>query len=769
MNVTKRDGTKTPIDLNRLHQVCSWSCEALTGVSVSELELKSSLQFYDGIKTSTIMEANIKAAADLISEDTPNYQYVAGRLVNYHLRKQVYKSFTPPSLYDHVKRIVDVGYYDKKILEDFTKDEIAVLDTYINHDRDFSIVYVGMEQYRGKYLVKNRNTGEVYETPQMANILIAACLFADYPKETRMKWIRNYYDAISNFDISLPTPVMAGVRTPQRQYSSCVLIESDDSIDSINATASAVVRYSSQRAGLGIGAGRIRAVGSPVRNGDTTHTGVVPFYKYFQAAVKSCAQGGIRMSSATLNTVLWHYEIEDILVLKNNKGVEDNRARHLDYVIQINKLFYERLINNQSITLFSPNDVPEMYEAFFVDYDKFKALYEKAERSTKLRKKTISAVELFSKLMTERKETGRIYIMNVDNMNDHSSFDKTKAPIRMTNLCVEIGLSTKPFKSLEDPDGEISLCVLSAINFGRIKEPVDFERPCALAVRGLDQIISSQSYPLPMAERSMLNRRSVGVGIINFAYWLAKNDISYDGVDKEGLEKIHEYLEAWSYYLIKASVELAKEKGPCGYYADTKYSLGLLPIDTYKKEVDELVKPKYKMDWKKLRADIKEYGIRNSTLMAIMPAESSAALSNATNGIEPPRAFVSSKQSKDGVLKQVVPEYRKLKNKYNLLWDQKSPVGYLKICAVLQKFIDQAISVNTSYNPKFFKEEKIPMSVLLQDLLFHYKYGGKTLYYFNTADGAGELPLTNEINKADTPLPAPEDNDSEGECSACKI
>ena len=618
-----------------------------------------------------------------------------------------------------------------------------------------------MEQFRGKYLVQNRVTKDVFETPQMAYMLIAVTLFSSYPKETRMKWVKDYYDAISNFDISLPTPVMAGVRTPQRQFSSCVLIETGDSLDSINATSSAIVKYVSQKAGIGVNAGAIRAINSPIRNGDASHTGVIPFYKMFQAAVKSCSQGGVRGGAATLYYPLWHLEVEDMLVLKNNKGTEDNRVRHLDYGVQFNKLMYERLMTSGNITLFSPNDVPGLYEAFFADQDKFKELYEKAERSTKIRKKSIPAIELFSAFMNERKNTGRIYLMNVDHANDHGSFKPELAPIRQSNLCCEINLPTKPLNDLNDPEGEISLCTLSAINWGNIKTPADFAKPCELSIRGLDALLDYQKYPVLAAQLSTEKRRPLGVGIINFAYWLAKNDTTYSDPN---LELVDEWAEAWSYYLIKASNTLAKEQGKCSGTNETRYGDGIVPMDTRKIEVDELAPHIERMDWDTLRADLKEHGIRNSTVMALMPAETSAQISNSTNGIEPPRSLVSVKQSKHGVLKQVVPGIHKLKNKYELLWDQQSPEGYIKIMAVLQKYIDQGISVNTSYNPVFFDEEKIPMSVMLQHLIMFYKYGGKQLYYFNTFDGQGEIDVSKMM---DEPLAQSVIDDDD--CDACVI
>ena len=761
IQVTKRNGKKESLDLEKLHKVVFYACDAVTGVSASEVEIRSHLQFSDGIKTSDIQETLIKAAADLISEETPGYQFVAGRLINYHLRKMVYGEFEPWHIYKLVKRNVESGFYDPALLEDLTESEWDELNDYIKHDRDETLTYAGMEQWRGKYLVKNRVTNEVFETPQMAYMCIAVTLFAGYPPAERMRWIKDYYDAISTYYISLPTPVMAGVRTPQRQFSSCVLIETDDSLDSINATASSIVKYVSQKAGIGIGAGSIRAIGSPIRRGDAYHTGVIPFYKLFQSATRSCSQGGVRNGAATLYYPIWHLEVEDLLVLKNNKGTEDNRVRHMDYGVQFNKLMYERLIQGGNITLFSPSDVPGLYEAFFADQDKFQELYETAERNTRLRKKTVRASDLFSAFMEERKNTGRIYLMNVDHANDHSSFKAEVAPVKQSNLCCEIDLPTKPLNDFNDEEGEIALCTLSAINWGLIRNPKDFEKPCTLAVRGLDALLTYQNYPVKAAERATMLRRPLGIGIINLAFWLARNDTTYSNPD---LDLVDEYAEAWSYYLIKASADIAAEQGACPGVCETKYGDGVTPNQTYKTDVDELVKHQERMDWKGLREQLLETGIRNSTLMALMPAETSAQISNSTNGIEPPRAYVSVKQSKDGVLKQVVPGYPRLKNKYELLWDQESPEGYLKIMAVLQKYIDQGISANTSYNPQHFEDEKIPMSAMLKHLIMCYKYGLKQLYYFNTYDGAGD----DVGEKEQIILELPEEMKEE-DCESCVI
>ncbi len=765
--IKKRNGTTEELDLEKMHKVVFYACEDITGVSASEVEIKSHLQFYDGIESADIQETLIKAAADLISEETPNYQWVAGRLINYHLRKQVYDKFEPPHLREIARKNVARGLYDPEFFSVYSDEEIDEMQDFIRHERDEDMTYAAMEQFRGKYLVQNRATGEIFETPQICYMMIAATLFSQYPKEERMRWVKDYYDAISNFDISLPTPVMAGVRTPQRQFSSCVLVETDDDLDSINATSSAIVKYVSQKAGIGIGAGSIRAIGSKIRNGDATHTGVIPFYKLFQSSVKSCSQGGVRGGAATLYYPIWHLEVEDLIVLKNNKGTEDNRVRHMDYGVQFNKLMYERLLSGGDITLFSPSDVPGLYDAFFKDQDKFKELYEAAEKKKTIRKKVLKASELFGMFMEERKNTGRVYLMNVDHANSHGAFKSEVAPIKQSNLCCEINLPTKPLYSVRDKEGEISLCTLSAINWGNITEPSKFKKVCRLAVRGLDALLDYQTYPVLAAELSTMKRRPLGIGIINFAYWLAKNDLTYQNIGKRGLAKVDEWAEAWSYYLIEASVELAEEYGPITGTGETRYGDGITPNMTYKKEVDELVAHKERMPWEELRERLKNSGIRNSTLMALMPAETSAQISNSTNGIEPPRAFVSVKQSKHGVLKQVVPGFSRLKNKYDLLWQQKSPEGYLKIMAVLQKYIDQGISVNTSYNPEFFPDEKIPLSVMLQHLVMFYKYGGKQLYYFNTYDGQGEIEFKNK------PLKSREDFETDEQyddyCESCVI
>ncbi len=762
--VVKRDGKREELNLEKIHKVVAWACEGLVGVSQSEIELRAKLQITNETNTKDIHEMLIKSASELISEDGPNYQYVAARLVNYQLRKEVYGRYEPWTVRQLVEHNVKQGVYTQELIDNFNDADWLKIEKIVRHNRDEDIAYAGMEQYRGKYLVKNRVTGQFYETPQMSLILIAAIGFMNYPRETRMDYIKEFYDAISGFDISLPTPIMAGLRTPTKQFSSCVTIAADDSLESIFSTSHAVGRYISQKAGIGLDAGRIRAMGSKIRLGDAEHTGLIPFLRLFQAAVKSCSQGGVRGGAATVHFPLWHYEFEDLVVLKNNKGTEFNRLRQLDYCFLFNRMMYQRLISGGNISFFSPKDVPGLLDAFHADQDEFDRLYVKYEADTSIRRRNLKALEVFSMFLTERKETGRIYLMNIDHANAHGSFLPDVAPITQSNLCQEITLPTLPFEDVNGDEGRISLCTLSAINWGKIKTTADFERPCRLAIRFLDEILTYQNYPVKAAEISTREFRPLGVGIINLAYFLARNGVKYDD---SALPLVDEYAEAWSYYLIKASVDLAKEKGPCEAVDKTRYALGVVPIDTRKRDIDELVPYSERMDWEQLRADLIAYGIRNATVMALMPAETSAQLSNATNGIEPVRALVSEKVSKHGVLRQVVPEIGKLKNKYDLLWDQTSPRGYLKIACIFQKYIDQSISVNTSYNPENYEGGEISMKEMIQDLLLFYKWGGKNLYYFNTYDGQEDASVTAET-AANLAL-SNEELNTEEDCESCKL
>ena len=736
IQVTKRDGRLEPIDLDKIHKVIEWAAHGLDNVSVSQVELKSHIQFYEGIKTRDIHETIIKSAADLISETTPDYQYLAARLAIFHLRKIAYNKFTPPHLYDHVKKLTDAGKYDEHILADYSREEFDELEEYLDHWRDMNLAYAAVEQMAGKYLVQDRVSKTVYESPQFLYMLVGMCLFASYEKGERLSYVKRFYDATSEFKISLPTPIMSGVRTPSRQFSSCVLIECGDSLDSINATTSAIVRYVSQRAGIGINAGRIRALGSPIRGGEAQHTGCIPFYKLFQTAVKCCSQGGVRGGAATLFYPLWHLEVESLLVLKNNRGVEDNRVRHMDYGVQLNKTMYTRLIKGQDISLFSPSDTPGLYDAFFEDQDKFEELYTKYENDPNIRSRQIPATELFSLMMQERASTGRIYIQNVDHCNTHSPFDASVAPIRQSNLCMEIALPTKPLDNINDETGEIALCTLSAVNLGKVENVSDIEEPAELIVRALDALLDYQDYPVKAAENGSMRRRTLGVGVINYAYYLAKNGVRYS--DDSALGLTHQTFEALQFYLLKASNKLAKEQGACPAFNETTYSQGILPIDTYKTDLDKICQEPLHLDWETLRTEITTHGLRNSTLTALMPSETSSQIANATNGIEPPRGLVSIKASKDGILKQVVPEIDKLKDQYELLWQMPNNDGYLKLVAIMQKFVDQSISANTNYDPVRYEGGRVPMKILLKDLLNAYKLGVKTLYYHNTRDGAND-------------------------------
>jgi ribonucleoside-diphosphate reductase alpha chain len=759
--VVKRNGSVEGLDLNKLHLMVEEACRDLAGVSASQVEMQSGIQFYDGITTGEVQEILIRSASDLIDLDHPNYQFVAARLLLFALRKQLFgRMHECPTVLEHTQKCVELGVYDAEILSLYDAEEFEKLQSFIDHGRDYLFTYAGLRQVVDKYLVQDRSSGQIYETPQFMYLLIAVTIFSKYPKETRLDYVKKYYDAISKHKINIPTPIMAGVRTPLRQYASCVLVDVDDTLDSIGSSDLAIMRYVAQRAGIGINAGRIRGINAKIRGGEVAHTGVVPFLKKFEATVRSCTQNGIRGGSATVHFPIWHQEISDILVLKNNKGTEDNRVRKLDYSIQISKIFYERFIQNGEITLFSPHDVPGLYDAFGTD--QFDELYVQYENNSSIPSKTIGAQELFLDLLKERAETGRLYIMNIDHCNSHSSFvDK----VSMSNLCQEITLPTKPIQHIDDPNGEIALCILSAINIGKIKNNDELEVLCDLAIRSLDELIDFQGYPVKSAEIATKARRSLGIGYIGLAHFLAKNGCKYD--DQNAWQLVHDLSESFQYYLIKATTLLAREKGACEYSHRTKYGQGILPIDTYKKDVDELVNPTLQHDWEKLRGMVKKYGVRNSTLSAQMPSESSSVVSNATNGIEPPRGYLSVKKSKKGPLKQIVPQFHTLKNNYTLLWDMPSNRGYINIVAVMQKFFDQAISGNWSYNQENYPNNEVPVSVMAQDLLTTYKYGWKTSYYQNTYD-----IKTDEVEESKTSV---DDlindilNSGEEDCESCKI
>jgi ribonucleoside-diphosphate reductase alpha chain len=761
--VVKRNGTIQPLDLDKIHLMVEEACKGLAGVSASQVEMTSGIQFYNGITTKEIQEILIRSASDLIDLDHPNYQFVAARLLLFSIRKSLYgKLHEFPHLEQHIYNCVNSRVYDSEIFLKYSKEEIEKANSFIDHERDMLFTYAGLRQVVDKYLVQDRSSGRVYETPQFMYIMIALTIFAEYPKETRLDYVRRYYNAISKHKINIPTPIMAGVRTPIRQFASCVLVDSDDSLDSIFSSDMAIGRYVAQRAGIGINAGRIRGINSKIRDGEVTHTGVVPFLKKFESTVRCCTQNGIRGGSATVHFPIWHQEIEDIIVLKNNKGTEDNRVRKLDYSIQISKLFYERFIQDGEITLFSPHDVPGLYEAFGLP--QFDELYVKYENDPSIKKKTVRAQELILDLLKERAETGRIYIMNIDHCNSHSSF---KDKIEMSNLCQEITLPTVPIDHIDDPNGEIALCILSAVNVGKVKDDEEFEELCDLSVRGLEELIDYQKYPVVAAEISTKARRSLGVGYIGLAHYLAKLGFDYDS--QEAWDAVHGLSESFQYYLLKSSNQIAKEKGYCEYFGRTKYADGILPIDTYKKDVDEISSIAYQHDWESLRASILEHGLRHSTLSAQMPSESSSVVSNATNGIEPPRGFLSVKKSKKGPLKQIVPQYQTLKNNYTLLWDMSSNRGYINIVAIMQKFFDQAISGNWSYNPENYADNEVPVSVMAQDFLTTYKYGWKTSYYQNTYDNkTDEIKEDEKVSNLDNLINELLTSEEE-DCESCKI
>ena len=758
--VKKRDGSIEPLNLEKMHIMCEEACKNLAGVSASQVEIQSGIQFYDGITTAEIQEILIRSASDLISLDNPNYQYVAARLLLYSLRKSLYgRLWELPHLMDHIQNCIEKDVYDADILVKYCEEEIDILNGIIDHGRDFLFTYAGLRQVADKYLVQDRSSGKVYETPQFMYLLIAMTIFADYPKKTRLDYVTRYYQAISKHRINIPTPIMGGVRTPLRQFASCVLVDADDTLDSIFSSDMAIGKYVAQRAGIGINAGRIRGINSKIRGGEVQHTGVIPFLKKFEATVRCCTQNGIRGGSATVHFPIWHKEIQDIIVLKNNKGTEDNRVRKLDYSIQLSKLFYERFITNEKITLFSPHDVPGLYDSFGSElFDELYCTYEADESIPKTR---VDAQELILNILKERAETGRMYLMNIDHCNSHSSFiDK----VNMSNLCQEITLPTKPIQHIDDPDGEIALCILSAINVGKINRLEELEDLCDLSVRGLEELIDYQGYPVKAAENSTKKRRSLGIGFIGLAHYLAKNGEHYD--DSSAWQLTHDLTEAFQYYLLKSSNQLAKEKGKCEYFDRTKYSQGILPIDTYKSDVDEIVPNNLKYDWESLRTSITTHGLRHSTLSAQMPSESSSIVSNATNGIEPPRDYLSVKKSKKGPLKQIVPSYGHLKNNYTILWEMKNNDGYIKVISVMQKFFDQAISGNWSYNPENYEDNEVPVSVMANDLLTTYKYGWKTSYYQNTNDlKSDEIDVKESLDKllGDCSIEQEED------CESCKI
>lgn len=751
IKVKKRNGSIVELDLDKIHLMVEAACAGISGVSASQVEMNSGLQFYDGISTEDIQQILIKSASDLISLEHSGYQYVAARLLLFSIRKQIYGNrIDLPHLEEHINQCVISNVYDHNIYEHYTKEEIDVVNSFINHDRDFLFTYAAMREAVDKYLVQDRVTKRLYETPQFMYIMIALIAFSRYPKDTRLDYVKRFYDAASLHKINIPTPVLAGVRTKKHQYSSCTLLDCGDSLESIIATKSALMRYVANKAGIGLNVGRIRGLGKEIRHGDAVHTGIVPFIKSFEGDLNSCSQGGIRKGSATLFFPIWHHEIRDLIVLKNEKGNDETRARSLDYAVSISKIFYERFIKNENITLFSPYDVPGLYEAFGTP--EFDDLYVKYENDPSVPKDTINAQELILEILNERSDTGRVYILNIDHTNSHSSYKDT---IRMSNLCMEITLLTEPLEHLDDTNGAIALCILSAINVGTLKNTKELEDYCDIIVRMLDELIDIQEYPVKAAELATRKYRTLGVGITGLAHYLARNGVNYE--DPEATNLVHRLAESLQYYLLRASNQLAKEKGVCEGFNQTKYSDGILPIDTYKKEIDEFCSEPLQHDWEELRKDIISYGLRNTTLTAEMPCESSAKMLNTTNGIEPPRGYLSVKRK----IRHIVPQFTKLKNNYTLLWDMKSNEGYFNIVAVMQKFFDQSISANWSYNPEHYPDKKIPMSVIVNDFLSAYSKGHKTAYYMNTYDGKkDEMEVEGLIDEL---------LEMEDDCESCKL
>ncbi len=730
--VIKRDGSKEVFNIEKINKIINWAIKDIENVSASQIEINAKLIISNGITSQEIHKVLIESTASLISIEEPNYQWVASKLLNYDLRKRVWGGKNPPKLIDLIHRNIKLGWYDKSILDFYTEKDINKINEFIDHERDFNFTYAGIKQLCDKYLVQNRKTKELFETPQFAYILIAATLFRGYDKKIRLEYIKRAYKYFSTHKINLATPVMAGVRTNIKSYSSCCLIDLGDTKESINATNSAVALATASRYGIGVNFGRIRAIGSEIRNGETIHPGVIPFLKITENNVKAWQQAGLRGGSATVTFPIWHYEIEDIIKLKDVGGTSENRIFNLDYSISISKLFYDRFLKDGNITLFSPHEVPDLYESFGLKT--FDDLYLKYEKNDKLKiKKIIKARDFFVELTKQRLETGRIYILNIDNVNDHCSWDSDICKsIKIGNLCQEVVQPLVVMQDLHDLNAEIGVCILSAVNWLEIKSEQEHEKVCDIIVRMLDELIDIQEYFNQASRNFATKKRSLGVGITNYAAFLVNNNLKYS--DNKTLELTHEWQERQQFYLLKSSCNLAKEKGRCEHFNSAKYSKGILPIDTYKKEIDQFSNFKLNEDWEKLRKDIAEYGLRNCTLSAQMPVESSSVIQNATNGIEPPRAPITFKTSKASTLPVLVPNINKWKE-YTYAYEEKTNISYLKIAAILQKFIDMAISVNLYYSPANYEDKKIPYTQIIKETINHWQWGGHTIYYVNTEDG----------------------------------
>jgi ribonucleoside-diphosphate reductase alpha chain len=780
ITVVKRSGERVPLDISKIQRQVAYDCKGIDGVSPSMIEIKAQIELHDGMTTETIDELLLKAMVDLIDEtenpeiNNTNYQYVAGRQKVSMLRKEVYGTYTPPALYDIVKKNVEVGMYTPELLEWYTEDEWKIIDLFIDHAKDEEYTYAAIAQLAEKYLVQNRATGQIYETPQVRYAIAAATAFHNEPKEKRLKYVKEYYECASDGHFTLATPVLAGLGTPTKQFSSCVLISSDDTLDSIFASGEMMAKYASKRAGIGLELGRIRPVGAPIRNGEIKHTGMIPFLKKWFADLRSCSQGGIRNASCTVTFPVWHAQFEDLIVLKNNQGTEEVRVRQMDYSVVVNKMFWNRYRKGENITLFDPHEVPDLYQAYYRDSKEFETLYLKYEQDKTKKKKVLSAEDVFKNgILKERTDTGRIYLVNIDNVINQGPFDTRLDPIYQSNLCQEILLPTKPFQRIEDPEGRIALCTLGSINWGAFSKPQDMRKACRVLVRSLSNLLNYQDFLSIQSKLANEDFEPLGVGITNLAYWHAKRSYKYGETD--ALAEVKRWMEHQAYYLTETSVELAQEKGPCGRSQYTYYGKGVFPWERRSEGVNELTDFTPSMDWEPLRERLKQYGIRNATLMAVAPVESSSVVLNSTNGIEMPMELISVKESKAGSFVQVVPEYRRLKNRYQLMWDQQDCNAYLKTSAVLAAYIDQSLSTNTFYNPAFFPGGKVPGTLVAKNLMLAYKWGLKTIYYslINKVGAKVDVTGTVAINGnhnvptlTSDPITIYADED---DCEACKL
>jgi ribonucleoside-diphosphate reductase alpha chain len=770
IHVTKRSGIKEPLTLEKWQAQVAKVCKGIADVSPSMIEIKSQLHFYDGITTKQIDGITLRAIVDLIDVENnsdvghTNYQYVAGKQRVSMLRKDVYGSYEVPHLYEIVKKNVATGLYTDELLTWYTEEDWNKMNDMLDHSKDESYSYAAIEQLIEKYLVKNRSTKEIYETPQIRYMVAAATVFhSEEPNSARMRYIKEYYNAASDGLFTLATPVLAGLGTPTKQFSSCVLIRSDDDLDSIFASGEMMAKYASKRAGIGLEIGRLRSLGSPIRGGEIMHTGMIPFLKKWFGDLRSCSQGGIRNASATVFYPIWHHQFDDLIVLKNNQGTDETRVRFMDYGVVLSAFFWRRFKNKENITFFDPNEVPDLYEAFYSNTTLFEELYVKYEKQPGLRKKTMSAEEVFkSGILKERTDTGRIYLVFVDNVMNQGPFDPEYHTIYQSNLCCEILLPTKSFRRLDDADGRIALCTLGSINWGAFRNPEDMRRACRILHRSLNNILDYQDFLSIQSKLSNDEIRPLGIGITNLAYWHAKRSLKYG--EKDSLQEVKTWMEHLSYYLTEASVELAQERGRCEHSDKTRYGQGIFPWELRAKGVNELANFEPELNWEGLRAMMRSYGVRNATQMAVAPVESSSVVINSTNGIEMPMSLISVKESKAGSFVQVVPEYHKLKNKYQMMWEQKDCDGYLKTAAVIAAYVDQSISTNTFYNPAHFPERKVPTTLIAKNLMQAHYWGLKTFYY-SLINKAGSKSQDETV----LDLPSGFNDIDEEDCEACKL